>query len=293
MIKYAIIRDDDISFFTSPNLLEEIYEGIFEKGIPVNFSIIPCIKVNVSIGKNIYSQLGLEYEPFIPPNYRGKSRSFVVYENHELIEFIQNLEEFTEVIQHGFSHTPNEFASINTNEVRAKIRHGKGIMEKAFGHEPKFFSAPNDKYSPISLMELKKHFFGVTYGAFTLKNMLSLRYGIRLPLKLMPPYVNALIRGNFFLIKDGFLVLGHKGFSINPFVDVDQLKRDFRRLFEGQKLILIMQHYWEYYFKENLGGVTDRINQELLDVFLELIQELKAQNTEFLTMSQFYKKFLS
>ena len=292
MVKYALIRDDDISFFASPRLLEELYEEIFEAGVPVSFSVIPRVKVNFSIGKNVYSQRGFKYEPFIPSKYQGTARSFCVYENVELVEFIQNSKEFIEVVQHGFYHTPNEFASINRNEIKAKIQRGKEILEKTFGHEPKFFCAPNDKYSPVSLMELQKHFCGVTYGVFSLRNMLSLRHGIRLPLKLTPSYLNALVNNDIFLIKNGFLVLGQKDFSINPFVDADQIKQYFKQAFEGNNLINIAQHYWEYYFKEKQNQVTGSINKELLDAFLEIVQELKAQNTKFFTMSQFYKKIL-
>jgi len=291
MVKYALIRDDDISFFTSPQLLNELYGEIFEAGVPVNFSVIPRVKVNFSIGKNVYSQRGFEYEPFIPCSYRGTTQSFFVYENPELVEFIQNSKELIEVVQHGFYHTPNEFASTNRNEIKVKIQHGKEILKMTFGHEPKFFCAPNDKYSPVSLMELQRHFCGVTYGVFSLRNMLSFRNGIRLPLKLMPSYLNALMKDDVFLIKNGFLVLGQKDFSINPFVDADQIKQYFKQAFEGSNLINIAQHYWEYYFREKTNEVTGNINKKLLDVFLEIIQELKTHNTKFLTMPQFYKKF--
>jgi peptidoglycan/xylan/chitin deacetylase (PgdA/CDA1 family) len=292
MAKYALIRDDDISFFASPHLLEQLYEEIFEAGIPVNFSVIPRVKVNFSIGKNIYSQRGFEYEPFIPSDYRGTKRSFFIHENPELVEFIQNSKEFIEVVQHGFHHTPNEFASINRNEIKFKIYQGKRILKKTFGHEPKFFCAPNDKYSPVSLMELQKHFCGVTYGVFSLRNMLSLWHGTRLPLNLIPPYLNALVKNDIFLTKNAFLVLGQKDFLINPFVDPVQMKQYFKQAFEDNRLINITQHYWEYYFRENQNQVTSSINKKLLDAFLEIVQELKAQNTKFLTMSQFYKKIL-
>lgn len=292
MEKYALIRDDDISFFSSPRLLEELYEEIFEAGLPVNFSVIPRMKVNFCIGTNVYSQRGFDYEPFIPSEYHGTTQSFSVNENPELVDFIKNSKEFIEVVQHGFYHTPNEFASTDRNEIIFKIQQGKQILKETFGHEPNFFCAPNDKYSPVSLTELQKQFCGVTYGSFSLRNMLSLQHGTRIPLNLIPSYLNALAKNRIFLLKNEFLVLGQKHFSIDPFADPDHLKQDFNRVFKGANLINIAQHYWEYYFAENQNQVTDRINKKMLVAFLEIVQELKAQNTTFLTMSQFYKKIL-
>jgi len=291
MTKYVLIRDDDISFFSSLRLLENLYGEIFEANIPVNFSVIPKVKVNSSIGKNIYSERDFEYEPFIPSEFREANKTHFVFDKPELIEYIKNSKDLVYVVQHGFNHTPNEFASTNVTEIKQKIEKGKEILKKAFGNDPHFFCAPNDRYSPVSLKELQKNFHGATFGVFSLRNMISYR-GLRIPLSMAPLYLHSLLKKETFLVKNGFLVVGHKNCSINPFTDPEQIKQNFKQIIKENNVITIAQHYWEYYFRKETNEVSVTINKKLLDVFLEVVYELKAENAQFLTMAQFYKKIV-
>ena len=291
MVKYALIRDDDVNFFTSPDMLDKIYREIFSMGIPVNLSIIPYVKSSIKIKNNPYSEFnGLKYEPFIPKKYRCKNLCFCVCENRQLFEFFENIKGYMEIIQHGFSHSPNEFSSLNAIELERKIINGRKILKQAFNVYPKFFSAPYDDYSPLSFLLLKKHFYGVTYGEFTLRNMLSLRCGTKIPLDMIPRYLNAMKRGAEFFVIDNFLVLGHRGTSINPFVDIDKFKCDFKENFKKQKIITIMHHHWEYFYFKEQGCIGDSINKKLFETFVETIQWLKERDVKFLTVSQLYKK---
>ena len=288
MTNYAIIRDDDINFFTSPKMLDKLYLEMFAMHIPTNLSIIPRVKTNIKIKNNLYSKLdGLKYEPFIPKEYHDKNLYFEVYENRELVQFIESIKEFIEVIQHGYSHSPKDFSSLNVIELKRKIIDGRKILKKTFDVTPKFFSAPYDAYSPISLLLLKKYFHGVTYGEFALKDMLSLS---KLPFNMIPYYLNAIRRGDIFFVNDNFLMLGHKGVSTSPFIDINKLKYDFKECFKNQKIIVIMQHYWEYFYVKKHGYIGENINKELFNTVLEIVQWLKSQGTKFLTFSQFYKK---
>jgi len=40
-----IIRDDDVSFFTSSKMLQSLYEHAWSKGYVVSFSIIACMHI--------------------------------------------------------------------------------------------------------------------------------------------------------------------------------------------------------------------------------------------------------
>jgi len=291
MVKYAVIRDDDINFFTSPKILDELYREIFVMRIPINLSVIPCVRTNIEIKDNPYSKFdGLKFEPFIQREYHGKDLFFPVYENYELVEFIKNMKENVEIIQHGFSHSPNEFSSTNVNELERKITNGRKILKEAFGVIPDFFSAPYDDYSPISLALLRRYFHGATYGKFTLKNVLSLRYGTKIPFNMIPDYVSAINGGDTFFINDNFLLLGHKGISINPFEDVDRFVYSIKGHLNKQKIVVIMQHCWEYFYIKNQGCVGDTINKEMYNAFIDAIQWLNGQNIKFLTISQLYRK---
>ena len=291
MVKYALIRDDDINFFTSPEMLDKIYQEVFAMGIPTNLSVVPYVKTNIEIKNNAYTKFdGLKYEPFIPREYQDQNLHFAIHENCELIEFLHGAKEFLEIIQHGFSHSPNEFSSLNVNEMKMKIIEGRKILTQAFNETPKFFSAAYDGYSPISLSLLKRYFLGATYGEFTLRNMLSPLYITRLPLSMIPFYLNAMKKGETFFLSGDFLMLGHKDISINPFEDINKIKNNFKKCLEDQKIIIIAQHYWEYFYVRNRGCVKDKINNKLLDTFLEMIQTLKGKRVKFLTFSQLYKK---
>jgi hypothetical protein len=293
MGKYAIIRDDDTNFFTSPVMLEKIYEEIFKMHIPTNLSIIPYVRTDIKIENNPYSKFdGVEYEQFIPREFHNKKQHFAVYENLELIEFIKNAKEYVELIQHGFSHCPHEFSSVNINELRKKIVNGMKILEQAFDIQPKFFSAPYDVYSSFSISLLKKYFYGATYGAFKLKKTSILRCIVNLPLQMVPSYLNALRREDDFFICDGFLLLGQSNIPINTFKEPDWIKSAFKRYAENHKIVVIMQHYWEFFYNREKRCVGDGLNKELFNTVLEIVQWLKSQGTKFLTISQLYKKLL-
>jgi hypothetical protein len=104
-MKYVIIRDDDISCFTKPKVLAQLYNPLFEEKKPINFSIVPKISANVRIGSRglYYTQEKMTFEPFIPPEFRGCDEEFSLSKNTEIVEFITNLEN-CEVVQHGLTH---------------------------------------------------------------------------------------------------------------------------------------------------------------------------------------------
>ena len=291
MVKYAIIRDDDINFFTSVDRLDKIYREIFALRVPVNLSVIPSVRTRIKIKNNPYSQHnGLKYEPFISEEYRSKNSFFDVCENSELIQFIDEMREHIEILQHGFSHSPSEFSSLNPIELEQNIITGKRLLRQAFGVTPKFFSAPYNDYSPLSISIVKKHFLGATFGAFTLRNAVSRRSLLKMPVSMMVRYLNALRIGETFFLSNKFLLLGHNGASINPFMDVDQFKEDFKKRFNEQQVITVMQHSWEYFYLKEQGCIGDKINKNLFDTFMDTVQWLKSKEVKFLTISQLYEK---
>jgi len=287
MVKYAILRDDDTSFFTSPRFLEKIYKEIFAMHIPVNLSIIPHVKGNIKTENNMYATSGPRCEPFIPEEYCRENQSFPVYENAELVKFIRDKRGIFEIIQHGFSHSYNEFSSLNLNILRDRLITGRQTLKKAFDVTPKFFAAPYDAYSPISFLLLKKYFHGATFGNLQTKNPLNLR---KLPISMIPSYLNAIRRKDTFFFNDSFLVLGHKGLSINPLTNISRFQYDLKDAFQNERVIVITQHYWEYFYIRKEERVGNGINKKLHHGFLEIIQWLKDNGAIFLTLSQLYEK---
>ena len=83
-MKQVIIRDDDISFFTPPELLDTLYGSLLASNVPVAVSVIPAITCGVSVGEGngpFWTRYRLDYSPFIPPAFRHNKETFPVTEN--------------------------------------------------------------------------------------------------------------------------------------------------------------------------------------------------------------------
>jgi peptidoglycan/xylan/chitin deacetylase (PgdA/CDA1 family) len=291
MAKYAIIRDDDANFFTSPKMLQSIYEEIFALDASVNYSVIPCVETGLKLRNRSFHGIEIQYEPFIPEEYHDIHRSFAVYENHELVEFIKNSEDHIDLFQHGFSHRLYEFSSTNFGELHRRILIGRKVLQKAFDRVPTFFCAPYDMYSPISLFLVKKYFRGATYGEMTLKSIFSPRYGVRLPLNMVPSFVNASKNGSVFSFHDNFLLLGYDHRTrINPFENSASAQQAFTNYAESHEVIVIALHYWEFFYDKAKKTLGETVNKNALENILQMIQWLKDKGTKFLTATQFYEK---
>ena len=168
-MKYVIVRDDDINYFTKPEWLELLYTPFFEKGIPVSFSVIPYIRTDsVNLNEdNIYHQkTGIKYEPFIQPEFRGRSESFSVNQNQSLIDFMSTHKNNIEILQHGYAHErikgEKEFRISDIKKLEFRLKKGREIIEKAFNVIPEFFSPPWDSVSAEALSLIKKNYKGIS-----------------------------------------------------------------------------------------------------------------------------------
>ena len=142
-MKYVIIRDDDICFFTSPKELELVYRPLLEENKPVNLAVIPIVD----------TLLG---EPFVKrriPNIRYANIEW----NKDLVEFIKQYN--FEVLQHGLTHTvfqriPRfipEFRLRDKAELLRRVKLGMKILTNTFGRKPRFFVPPWDVLWPDPL----------------------------------------------------------------------------------------------------------------------------------------------
>ena len=106
-MRAVIIRDDDISFFTSPAQLERIYGRLWSAGLPVCLSLVP----DCCADTRVYWSDGNPHDPGIPPAYRGRAQCYAVADNRELCAFLNELAGagLVEICLHGFTHTFFEF----------------------------------------------------------------------------------------------------------------------------------------------------------------------------------------
>jgi len=110
-----IVRDDDISFFTSATWLKEIYTPLWQRGKKVCLSVIPTLFAIE--GMNTYGR---------PENARFNAREkrlvkkYDLGDNATLCWFLNSLARkgLVEIILHGVTHQYNEFNTDYDNAVR-------------------------------------------------------------------------------------------------------------------------------------------------------------------------------
>jgi hypothetical protein len=146
----VIVRDDDISFFTSPDLLERVYGRLWSRHKPVCLSVIPAQNSNVRIDY----RPGKPFDPSIPPRYRGQDHDHTILNNRELCAYLNEKarQGLVEICLHGYSHSYMEYTIEESELINSKLEKGMCILHEAFPDAPiKTFIAPYDVISPVAL----------------------------------------------------------------------------------------------------------------------------------------------
>ena len=275
-MKYILIRDDDVNFFTRPEMLEDVYGFIFENDIPINFSVIPAVN---SAAKTESCNFGAgNPEPFLPLNVAGEDRQFPITGNHDLLRFLNGINR-KEFLLHGFEHAGQggkyEFESEDKKVIETKLTEGINFFEEAFGIIPETFVAPQDKYSRMALALIRSRFKTLSLGWVDSSRIPFLLYCRYLQMKLM--------RRNY--ICDGsFLITEHPGCMFSRFGDINEMNRKLDEYIAVHQMTVIVTHHWEFF--EN--GV---LNAALLDAFRRKITGLR-EHCEFLKFSELRTKLL-
>jgi hypothetical protein len=145
-----IVRDDDISFFTRPEMLEAVYSQLWARSFPVCISVIPAHRSDV----RVLHRPGMPYEPNVPPEYRGLNEQHLITQNHELCMYLnQKAREGTvEICLHGYNHEYMEFVSDDVELLMKKLIEGRRILEDAFPDASiRTFTAPYDCLTKTAL----------------------------------------------------------------------------------------------------------------------------------------------
>lgn len=121
-----ILLDLDTSYFTKPKDLESIYGTLWGR-LDIRIGVVPFHR-----GMGAYVSKDAE------PN-----RRYSVAENRELVAYLKEKQRARHVtlFQHGFDHTPREFA--RPRGVRDRLRRGRAHLEETFGVRMTMFLPPN------------------------------------------------------------------------------------------------------------------------------------------------------
>jgi len=274
-MKYILIRDDDVNYFTKIEDLNRVYGFIFERDIPINFAIIPNVDASAKTISNDFSKKS--YEAFIPEEFRGKENLFPIDENQKLVEFLKSLKN-AEFLLHGFTHKglekSFEFELEDESAIEEKLNKGSKIFELAFEKKPETFVAPQDKFSLKSFLEIQQKFDTFSLGWID---------KTRIPKSYLIKYYLMKLRSKNYIIKDDFLVLQHPGCQFSRFKDINKSSLTLDKYIKSHKITVIVVHHWEFFEGKNL-------NQELYSAFKNRILSLwKNEDFKFINFSELNK----
>jgi hypothetical protein len=130
---YFCIRDDDTSFFTSPEELEHAYGEITQWG-PVSLAVVPFHRAGTSKA--------------IPEKFRGRESVHPLDENRALVEYLRSgvSRKRFEIMLHGYHHDePSDRAEfLCGNDLTQKVADGRKYLEDLLGATIRVFVPPHN-----------------------------------------------------------------------------------------------------------------------------------------------------
>jgi hypothetical protein len=270
-LKYIIIRDDDISYFTPPSTLENIY-GDFLEDNKVSFSVIPNVYASIeltSIG-GYYKNTKLDYDPLIAPEYRGKKEYYNVEDNHELIEFLNKKN--INVLQHGYAHERinniPEFSINSRDIIYERAIKGKNILKKSINKDIDIFIPPWNSVSKEAFKALNDEYKGII-----VKTVYPLNQNIDL---LLPYYIKELFNNNYHLNKNLLIIDNYV--LIDQELKITSLKDRMDYILKRFKVMVIQNHYWDFYEDWNKWGKINKLidNWKFICDYIKSNDDLKV-----------------
>jgi hypothetical protein len=246
------IRDDDTSYFTTPDELESAYNGIWEKG-PISIAVVPFDVKTVGRGDVVkYKQ--------------NPSVEYPIGENKALVASIKQLikENKLYIMLHGYNHFYKPIVSdkypfgIPEFEYRTNtidyLKKGKDYLEDLFHQEIKWFVPPSNAMNTEAIESCDK---------------LNLNIATSIGIKKRKINYHSLL--NYFAIKHAkskrvnyaFKYGNHYELSTTSFTKV----ADYQKIRQEHPLdnFIVATHYWEInenkYIKDELDYYTKQVTK--------------------------------
>lgn len=283
-----IIRDDDISYFTSYKDLEKIYKNIWDK-IPVSFAVTPFIN-------NRFKKLVEEIIPgrkktikFIKKLNKNKKlkskldKEFPLEKNKELVDFLR--EKYKkgkiDIMLHGYNHNfcENGYEFESDKNLKEKTKKGKEYLEKKLNANINIFVPPNNSLSRKGSKAVIKNKLNIliAYGYYPWERPLRIDYFynfLRI-FKIFLKYKRQISYPYILKFKD------HKEmacYSFNKNTDINYLKNGFEYVLQKNGNFCIATHHWELLQ-----------NKKMLFDFYEFIKYVKKhKNIKFIKASELF-----
>lgn len=238
-MKYVLIRDDDLNFFSQYEEIEEVYGFMFEQGIPVNFSTIPSVN---AAAKTLAPDGKTEiYEPFLPESIAGTEHNYHITDNRALVNALKDIPS-NEFLLHGYEHHGEnglrEFETHDKFMLKKKLENGIDILNCAFRKRPDTFVAPQDKYS-LQALSMIRHYFKIFSLGWIDRT--------RIPLSWLPRYAHKKWLGRNYIQDHDFLVTEHPGCHYSQYVNRDISDNHLNQALSQNDFTVIVTHHWEFY----------------------------------------------
>ena len=254
------IRDDDISFWTNPKDIIDVYGELLNSGISLSFAVIPE-----------------SYRLCHPGNrkkfYVSKEKR-MIYENRELIKFLTPFVKSgqIEIMLHGYDHSyyieldkkivfldedvrhtigniyPKkiipELLFKDTKTIDQEILRGKKILEETFETTVNTFVPPSNAIKASAVKIVAKNGMNIS-GTITNRFNRSFDfYSISIFIK----KILWKLRGNSFSYPYEMRYRRHSeitGFSFTPKTNIEHFLRSFDKCMSKNCDFTIATHYWE------------------------------------------------
>lgn len=242
------IRDDDTSFFTKPEDLQQAYDFV-DKG-PVSLSVVPN---TVPVHRDDVFPYG-EDLPF---------GTYPIRNNSELVSFLKNgcADGKYEILLHGFSH---EYHKINgqwtaemlwkdADRIADELARGKAELEALFSSDIKVFVAPNNKINAKGIAAVET--LGMDYSGIIMKN--DRAFSARYLLNFIRRWT---VRAVDHVPIPGVLNYGkHKELVAYTLDSTERLRREYTLSKKFHAPFVVYTHYWQLNRDPNVKEMLENI----------------------------------
>lgn len=288
-MKYVVIRDDDICFFTKPEMLEIIYQPLLDMRKSVALSVVPAIGGGQPAGVlngQFWKQFQLDYSPCLPPGQRTEARLFPLTSDCEIVRYLCGRPEF-EIVQHGYNHLildgVREGLLTDKRLIIDKVETSRTIMQECFGRTSDFFVAPWDQVSVETLTILKQYFKGISLYRLGQRHVSWYRK-IQVAAR---RFLDDRDRVPYF--RDGdFLLMEYPGPILSMFNDYRTMKEKVVDFLLKHDILILVNHNWEYFWDWN------EPNKEFLSAWHDIATYLlERSDVEIISFSKLYDRLYS
>lgn len=263
------IRDDDTSYYTSPDELISAFSGL--EWFPISLSIVPFATANHA-GTKPYGDIELH----------GKYAS--IGENLELVSFIKEkitLGQF-EIVQHGINHEyikdengqwQPETVFLNRQSLSEGMQKGKMYLEEVFNMEIKTFAAASNAVTDQCAFSLDE------LGMNT-NSLISRHFDRSFSLDYLINYTKC----NLFKLLTGMRYGGilkfqyHKELTTYEFLTYEKAMEIYRKNKKYDYPLVFYTHYW------NLNNDKNKQSQ-----LVKFVEDLVTDGVEPTFLSECFK----